>query len=73
MTIEISDAPVRSRAKRLPKVEYWLYFALLFVILLPTAVFKRALSFFTGTQHEESVFREAVSETHTAAAMIFSA
>jgi len=73
MTIQISDAPARSRAKRPPKIEYWLYFALLFVILLPTTAIKRVIAVVTGTRAEESILREAMSETHTAATMIFSA
>ena len=73
MTIQAPDAPMRSRTKREPRVEYWLYFALLFVVLLPATLLKRVVSLFTGGPSTENVLREAISEAHTAASMIFSA
>jgi len=73
MTMQVSDAPMRARTRRQPRAEYWLYFALLLVVLLPATLLKRIVSLFTGGPSTESVLREAMSQAHTAAAMIFSA
>lgn len=73
MAVQTQDTPMRSRAKREPRAEYWIYFALLFVILLPTTLIKRVVSIATRTPKQESVLREAMSDAHTAASMIFSA
>ncbi len=72
MAVQTQDAPMRSRAKREPRAEYWIYFALLFVVLLPATVIKRVVGFVTGVSAQEGVLREARSDAHTAASMIFS-
>ena len=73
MAVQTQDTPMRSRAKRQPRAEYWIYFALLFVILLPTTLIKRVVAVATGTAADETILREATSDAHTAASMIFSA
>ncbi len=73
MAVQNPDAPMRSRVKRQPRAEYWIYFTLLFALLLPTTLLKRVFAMATGEPSQESVLREAVSEAHTAASMIFSA
>lgn len=73
MTMQAADAPMRPRVKREPRAEYWIYFALLFAVLLPATLLKRVVTLFTGGPSTESVLREAMSQAHTAAAMIFSA
>jgi len=73
MAVQTSDVPMRSRAKRQPRAEYWIYFALLFVVILPTTLIKRVAAMVTGTPAQESILREATSEAHTACSMIFSA
>jgi len=73
MTVQMPDAPMRPRTKRQPRVEYWIYFALLFVVLLPVTVVKRVLSLLTGEAADGSILREATGDAHTAASMIFSA
>jgi len=74
MAVQTSDAPMRSpRVKRQPRAEYWIYFALLFVVILPTTLIKRAVAVVTKKPASESFLREVTSEAHTAASMIFSA
>ena len=72
MAVQTQETHSRSKSKRIPSVEYWLYFSLLFVVLLPTTIVKHAVSLFTGSTPEEGVMRDAMSSTHTAASMIFS-
>lgn len=72
MAVQTQDTPNRTKSKRIPRVEYWLYFSLLFCVLLPATIVKHSISFFTGTSPEEGVMQDAVSSAHTAASMIFS-
>ena len=72
MAVQTQDIPTRTRSKRIPRAEYWIYFSLLFAVLLPATIIKHTVSFFTGSAAEEGVLRDAMSSAHTAASMIFS-
>ena len=72
MAVQHPDAPMRSRTKRQPRVEYWVYFILLFALILPVTLIKRVFALLTGASSDESILHEAKSEAHTASSMIFS-
>ena len=63
------------KQKRGTKVEYWVYFTLIFVLAIPFALTRWAFRLFAPREDRQNrgVIRRAKEQAHTVTPMIFSA